>query len=144
MFLEFLSVGKSNAHLYIESDTHLTPQGAQLDAKGFADQLRALKLAPEAAKEFQTQSVSIIRWGDILDMMQIPGLREAFRPENVECDQVLDPASGPLVPTASDRPGTYRYPGQGTSVLVLGDSFCRIYQFPEPQSLGDTPTTTAP
>ena len=136
--------GKSNAPLYLARDTHWTPKGAQLAAQVVAAQLRELKLAPEAAKEFQTQSVSIIRWGDILDMMQIPGLREAFRPENVECDQVLDPASGPLVPTASDRPGTYRYPGQGTSVLVLGDSFCRIYQFPEPQSLGDTPTTTAP
>jgi len=53
--------------------------------------------------------------------------------------QVLDPALGPLVPAASDRPGTYRYPGQQASVLVLGDSFCRIYQYPEPPSLGELP-----
>jgi len=134
---------KTNSPLYLACDTHWTPQGAQLAAHVVAAQLRDLKLAPEAAKEFQTQRVSVARWGDILDMMQIPGLREAFPPEKVECDQVLDPMSGPLVPTASDRPGTYRYPGQGTSVLVLGDSFCRIYQFPEPQSLGDTPASTA-
>jgi len=136
--------GKTNAPLYLARDTHWTPQGAQLAAQVVASQLHDLKLAPEAAKEFQTQRVSVARWGDILYMMQIPGLREAFPPEKVECDQVLDPALGLLVPTASDRPDTYRFPGQGTSVLVLGDSFCRIYQFPEPQSLGDASATTAP
>jgi hypothetical protein len=51
--------------------------------------------------------------------------------------QVLDPALGPMVPAASARPGTYAYPGQQAAVLVLGDSFCRIYQYPEPQSLGE-------
>jgi hypothetical protein len=90
--------------------------------------------------EFQTRNISVTRWGDILDMMQIPGLRDTFPPMRVECEQVLDPAQGLLVPSSADRPGTYRFPGQGTSVLVLGDSFCRIYQFPEPQSLGETPT----
>ena len=72
-------------------------------------------------------------------MMQIPGLRNAFAAETVECLQVLDPALGPLVPAASARPGTYAYPGQQATVLVLGDSFCRIYQYPEPQSLGEMP-----
>jgi hypothetical protein len=74
-------------------------------------------------------------------MMQIPGLRDAFAAETAECVQVLDPALGPLVPGASDRPGTYCYPGQQAVVLVLGDSFCRIYQYPEPQSLGNMPAT---
>lgn len=135
---------ETNAPLYLACDTHWTPQGAQLAAQAVAAQLRDLKLAPDTMKKFKTQRVSVKRWGDILDMMQIPGLHEAFPPEKVECAQVLDPELGPLVPATSDRPGTYRYPGQGTSVLILGDSFCRIYQFPEPQSLGDAPATTAP
>ena len=63
--------------------------------------------------------------------------------QTVACEQVLDTAQGLLVPSSSDRPGTYRYPGQGTSVLVLGDSFCRIYQFPEPQSLSELSSATA-
>jgi hypothetical protein len=29
-------------------------------------------------------------------------------------------------------------------VLVLGDSFCRIYQYAEPQSLGEMPAATEP
>ena len=48
-----------------------------------------------------------------------------------------------MVPAASDRPGTYCYPGQQAPVLVLGDSFCRIYQYPEPQSLGEMPAIAA-
>jgi len=134
---------KINAPLYLAQDTHWTPRGAQLAAQVVASQLPDLKLAPAVRKEFQTQRVSVTRWGDVLDMMQIPGLREAFPPEKVECERVLDPVSGPLVPAASDRPSTYRFPAQGTPVLVLGDSFCRIYQFPEPQSLGEPPNTTA-
>jgi len=134
---------ETDAPLYLARDTHWTPQGAQLAAQVVAAQLREMKGAPTPSKEFKTQPVSIARWGDILDMMQIPGTREDFPSEKVACCQVLDPATGLLVPTASDRPGTYRYPGQGASVLVLGDSFCRIYQFPEPQSLGDAPAAAA-
>jgi hypothetical protein len=32
--------------------------------------------------------------------------------------------------------------GQQARVLVLGDSFCRIYQYAEPQSLGELPATS--
>ena len=103
--------------------------------------LRALDLAPASKKEFRTEPVTVTRWGDILDMMQIPGLRSAFPAEAAHCLQVLDPALGPMVPGASAPPGTYAYPGQQAAVLVLGDSFCRIYQYPEPQSLGEMPAS---
>jgi len=128
--------GAADGPLYLAQDTHWTPRGAQLAAQTVATQLRELKLTPSASKEFRTRRVAVTRWGDILDLMQIPGLRDAFPPQHVACEQVFDPALGPLLPSAADRPGTYRYPGQKASVLVLGDSFCRIYQYPEPQSLG--------
>jgi hypothetical protein len=110
-------------------------------AQAVAAKLSEMSLAPALRKEFRVQPVTVTRWGDILDMMQIPGLRSAFAAETVECVQVLDPAVGALVPGASDRPGTYCYPGQQAAVLVLGDSFCRIYQYAEPQSLGELPAT---
>ncbi len=131
--------GGGRRRLYLAQDTHWTPRGAQLAAASVAARLREMQLAAAPAKAFGTARVAVTRWGDVLDMMQIPGLRDGFPPETVECLQVLDPALGPLVPAASDRPGTYRYPGQQASVLVLGDSFCRIYQYPEPQSLGELP-----
>lgn len=138
--------GKDGADepLYLARDTHWTPRGARLAAQAVAARLCELKLAPEATKEFRIQRVPVARWGDIPDMMQIPGARETFPAETVTCDQVLDSVSGLLVPSASDRPGTYRYPGQAAPVLVLGDSFCRIYQFLEPQSLGDASAAAVP
>jgi hypothetical protein len=134
---------ESPGPLYLARDTHWTPLGAQIAAQAVAAKLGEMKLAPATRKEFRTQPVAVTRWGDILDMMQIPGLRDAFAPETAHCLQVLDPALGPLVPGASAPPGTYCYPGQQAAVLVLGDSFCRIYQYPEPQSLGEMPAAAA-
>jgi SGNH hydrolase-like domain, acetyltransferase AlgX len=134
------SVGAAGSTpLFLACDTHWTPLGAGLAAQTVAARLKRLGLAPPPTKAFLTRPVSVGRWGDVLEMMQIPGLRACFPIEFVPCEQVLDPARGPLVPAPSDRPGLYRYPGQPASVLVLGDSFCRIYQFPEPRSLGEAP-----
>jgi hypothetical protein len=124
-------------------DTHWTPLGAQTAAQAVGAKLRVMSFAPATKKEFRTQGVAVTRWGDMLDMMQIPGLRATFALETVQCLQVLDPALGPMVPGPSDRPGTYCYPGQQATVLVLGDSFCRIYQYSEPQSLGEMPAAAA-
>jgi hypothetical protein len=134
---------EGNGALYLAQDTHWTPLGAQIAAQTVAAKLSELNFAPPTAKEFRTQRVTVTRWGDILDMMQITGLRGAFTAEPAECLRVLDPALGPMVPAASARPGTYCYPGQQATVLVLGDSFCRIYQYAEPQSLGDLPVAPA-
>ena len=128
---------RAEGPLYLSEDTHWTPLGAQLAARAVAAKLVELKLAPAPGKEFRTKAVEVTRWGDILDMMQIPGLRASFPAQKVECLQVLDPALGPMVPDASAPPGTCAYPGQQASVLVLGDSFSRIYQYPEPKSLGE-------
>ena len=103
-----------------------------------------LGLAPPPSRQFRTQTVDVQRWGDVLEMMQIPGLRRVFPAQTVRCEQVVDPGVGLLVPTSSDRPGAYRFPGQKASILVLGDSFLRIYQFPEPRSLGELPRGTSP
>jgi hypothetical protein len=136
------SVNTGNS-LYLARDTHWTPHGARLAAEHVAARLQQWGLAPAHTKQFKSQTINVARWGDILEMTHIPGLRDFFAPEFVQCEQVIDPALGPLVPTPSDRPGAYRHPAQNASVLVLGDSFCRIYQFPEPQSLGEVPDPSA-
>lgn len=123
--------------LYLSQDTHWTPRGVELAAEVVADELRRRRWAPERSKSFRTERVLVNRWGDILEMMQIPALQEAYPLQRIECRQVIDPALGPLIPGPADRPGAYQYPGQQATILVLGDSFCRIYQYPEPASLGE-------
>ena len=77
------------------------------------------------------------RYGDVLEMIQARGAPAGFAAEEVACEQVLDDTGGLLAASDSERPGTYRYPSAETSILVLGDSFCRIYQNREPPSLGE-------
>ena len=137
LFPAFQAARAGGGPLYLAHDTHWTPRGAELAAQIAAARLRALPLASPGQSAFQLRRVPVLRSGDILDMMQIPGLREKFPAEAVECVQVTDAALGPMLPGASARPGTYCYPGQQATVLVLGDSFSRIYQYAEPQSLGE-------
>jgi len=123
-------------NLFLARDTHWTPTGAKATANAVAQKLREVGWAPLESRQYSTAMVSVERFGDILEMMQIPGIQADFAPEVVECEQVSDPSLGPLIPSKSDRQGTYRFPAQKSSLLVLGDSYCRIYQMPEPKSLG--------
>ncbi|MEK7684544.1 MAG: hypothetical protein AAB466_03890 [Verrucomicrobiota bacterium] len=133
----------TGSDLYLARDTHWTPQGAKLAAGAVARRLKELGWTPPATNQFLTKRIQVNRHGDILEMTQIPGIQRHFAPQSVECEQVIDPAFGLLVPSKSDRQGAYKYPAQNSSILVLGDSFCRIYQMPEPPSLGEIagPTT---
>jgi hypothetical protein len=124
------------ASLYLAQDTHWTPAGARLAAETVATRLRELGWAPAATQEYQARKIRVQRRGDVIELMQFPGAERAFVPEAVECDQVFDPVLGPLMPSNSDRPGAYKTPGNPAPLLVLGDSFCRVYQYLEPQSLG--------
>ncbi|MFI5377944.1 MAG: hypothetical protein ACHRHE_01445 [Tepidisphaerales bacterium] len=123
--------------LYLARDTHWRPQGAAIAAATVGDRLRELGWAPPVSREFTTRARAVNRWGDVIDMMQVPGLQHQFPPERAQCTQVHDPAKGLLIPAAADRPGAFKYPARQSSVLVLGDSFSRIYQFAEPKSLGE-------
>lgn len=124
------------APLYLARDTHWTPVGASLAAQAVAGRLRDKGWAPDATLDFKIQPVPVERRGDILEMAQVPGMESHYPAERVECVQVWDASLGLMVPTPSDRPGCFKYPAQRASVLVLGDSFCRIYQYAEPKSLG--------
>lgn len=123
--------------LYLAGDTHWTPAGASLAAQAVASRLSHLGWAPEPTLDFKTQPVQVARRGDILGMAQIPGMEDDYPAERVECVQVIDTTLGLMVPTPSDRPGCFKYPARRASMLVLGDSFCRIYQYAEPKSLGE-------
>ncbi len=127
--------------LYLARDTHWTPGGAAIAAEAAARKLRALGWAPKPHREYRTQRLRVIRRGDVPQMLRVPGMPEAFPAETVECEQVLDKAAGAMVPPAGGRSGTYsndhlKDTPLESSVLVLGDSFCRIYQTREPRSLG--------
>ncbi|MBM4040982.1 MAG: hypothetical protein FJ290_20980 [Planctomycetes bacterium] len=143
LFREERREGSNSTDLYLAHDTHWTPAGARLAAEAVARKLRDLGWAPTRRRDYATQPIHVERRGDILEMMQVPRIPKSFPAQVVECEQVLDKSAGLLVSTISGREGTYMNqhlvdtPLQAT-VLLLGDSFSRIYQTPEPQSLGET------
>ena len=61
----------------------------------------------------------------MLRMINIPQLERKFPPETILCDQVLEKDTGRLYKDDPNSP-----------VLVLGDSFLRMYQKDEPLSAG--------
>jgi len=139
LFSRFRQFREANSKedLYLAQDTHWTPVGARLAAETVAETLRSLGWAPQNSVEFRSRKVRVMRYGDVLEMIQARGNQGNSPAEEVDGDQVVDNAGRLLVSSQSERPGTYRYPGAAVSILVLGDSFCRIYQEREPRSLGE-------
>ena len=129
--------GQPGEDLYLEQDTHWTPRGAELASEAIGARLSALGWVDAGTNSFGLREARVRRHGDIIEMTEIEGLRRRFPGQVVTARQVIDPELGLLVPSRSDRPGTYRDPRGQSSVLLLGDSFSRVYQYAEPQSLGE-------
>ncbi len=134
------ALGPSKAY-YLAHDTHWTPEGAKVAAQAVAQSLCEVGWTSEYPFSYTTREARVARRGDILDMMSVAGLSERYRAEEVRCEQILDPLVGPMVPLPSARDGRFKNDhlidtSMESSVLLLGDSFCRIYQSAEPASLG--------
>ena len=127
---------------YLACDTHWTPEGAAVAARAVAEGLRKLGWTCESPFEYGTEEVRVRRRGDIGEMTSIPALARNCRTEEVGCRQILDPLVGPMIPLPGGRAGRFKNDHlidtpMEASLLVLGDSFCRIYQCAEPASLGE-------
>ena len=65
------------------------------------------------------------RLGDIIRMLQVPQIEQDIAPEDIPCRQIV----------RHDNQTPYHDDPDG-EILVLGDSFLRIYEQDEPQSAG--------
>ena len=111
--------------LYLAQDTHWSPVGVDLAAKAAARRLLELGWARPGGVEYTERLVPVRRLGDILRMLQVPPLERRLVPETVSCARVV----------RSDDDKPYKDAAEAR-ILVLGDSFMRIYQQDEPESAG--------
>lgn len=112
--------------LYLERDTHWSPEGMEVAADAIAAAIRGLGLPPAAPGErYRAGETEVDRWGDIAEMTKVPDRRRIWSSEKVKARPVTDLGSGKPY---SDDP---RSP-----ILWLGDSFSRIYQTDEPRAAG--------
>lgn len=119
-------VGTSEpAPLYLAQDTHWSPAGVELAAKVAAARLVQLDWVRSGSMDYGVRPVPVQRLGDILRMLQVPAIERRIVPETVPCVQVIQPdGTKPYQDTAD------------AEILVLGDSFMRIYQQDQPGSAG--------
>ena len=76
-------------------------------------------------RAYAPRSVTVERMGDLVEMLQVPQIERMLEPERLACLQVVE----------SDTQAPYRDAPESL-VLILGDSFLRIYERDEPGSAG--------
>jgi hypothetical protein len=115
----------ATAPLYLSQDTHWSPAGVDLAARTVAHRLLELGWIEPGAMDYATTPAPVQRLGDLIHMMQAPPLEQRVQLEAVPALQVTRRDNG--------RPYTN---SPDSEVLVLGDSFLRIYEQDEPGAAG--------
>jgi hypothetical protein len=111
--------------LYLAQDSHWSPAGVALAAQAVAGRLVEKGWVRSGRTEYREKLAPVERLGDVLRMLQSAQIERVSVPEKVPCVQVL-----------GDDAGQFYQDQVDAEVLVLGDSFLRIYQQDEPGSAG--------
>lgn len=117
--------GTSAEPLYLPQDTHWTPAGVRLTAHVVADRIREMGIARPGSTAYDLRRVEIRRTGDVVRMLRVPMIEDRYPRQTIGCEQVLSRETGEPYQDRNDA-----------SILVLGDSFLRIYERDEPGSAG--------
>jgi hypothetical protein len=130
LFKEFSQARNQNASnaeipLYLAQDTHWSPAGVDLAAKTLARRLTALNWVQPGRVDYDEKPAPVPRLGDILRMLQTPRIERTIAPENVPAVQIIRGQDDQFY---KDDPNS--------ELLVLGDSFMRIYQTDQPNAAG--------
>jgi SGNH hydrolase-like domain, acetyltransferase AlgX len=111
--------------LYLAQDTHWSPEGARVAAGAVARRVFDGGIVNRGDHAYALRSVTVRRHGDLVEMLQVPQIERALEPESLACLQVVQ----------SDTGTPYRDAPE-SEVLILGDSFLRIYEQDEPGAAG--------
>jgi hypothetical protein len=111
--------------LYLVQDSHWSPAGIEIASDAAANRLFERGWIKPRSKTYRAASRAVQRVGDVLRMLQIPSLETRVKPEKIVCSQVLQTSEGKVYADSKD-----------SEVLVLGDSFLRIFEQDEPGAAG--------
>jgi hypothetical protein len=136
---ERLRDAEAGDSLYLREDTHWKGRAVRLAARLLAERIKQYPWYRPGSTEYAVDSVTVDRIGDVAVMTTLPAEKVhrfygGFIPEKTKCYQVYHitrDASGAV----SER-SLYKDDYRNSQVLLLGDSFSRIYQTDEPKSAG--------
>jgi SGNH hydrolase-like domain, acetyltransferase AlgX len=111
--------------LYLAQDSHWSPEGAQVAAAAAARRVLDVGAVNRGNHAYALRSVTVRRHGDLVEMLRVPQIERTLEPQSLACLQVVESDTGT---TYRDRPES--------EILILGDSFLRIYEQDEPGAAG--------
>ena len=125
--------------LYLRTDTHFKRRAVLLTAHVIANRVKQYPWYINGTTEYSIDSVVIFRSGDIGEMTNLGSFHLgkyefSFPPESTLCYQVYRIARDEKG-TVTDRT-LYKDDYARSQILVLGDSFSRIYQTDLPKAAG--------
>ena len=111
---------------YISSqDSHWSPAGVEVAARAVAQRILELGWSSVGYDYYDSVPAPVSRLGDLVRMLQVPLIESSTPPEEILCRQIVRQDTQQLY---EDDPAA--------AILVLGDSFLRIYQQDEPGAAG--------
>src|SRR5882672_458718 len=104
--------------LFLEQDTHWTPQWMESVAAQLADHIKKQVNLPPSSSPFAVtiEEAQAARVGDIVDTLHLPGNQKLFLPQQITIHRILD--------ANTRQPRSWR---EDSDVLFIGDSFSNIY-----------------
>ncbi len=125
--------------IYLHEDTHWKARAVRLAARVVADRIRQYPWFAAGSTEYILDSITIDRIGDVGTMSTLPlnkvrGLYGLFMPEKTKCYKVYRIIRDPQGVETERIP--YKDDFRTSIILLLGDSFSRIYQTDDPRSAG--------
>jgi len=107
------STGKAQ---YLQRDTHWTPDAMEAVADSLAERLRALSPGDFPRQSYlPVESMAVHQAGDLTGMLDLPKYAPLFADQEV------------TVRPFRNQDGTHWKPDQSSPILLLGDSFTRIF-----------------
>jgi hypothetical protein len=110
---------------YLQHDTHWTPEGMQIAVNAVARFIRERGWIETGTVDYDVRPIRGDRLEDLLRMLHVPRLERAIGPAHLVCEQIVQRDTG--------RP---YHDEPAARILVLGDSFLRIYEQDEPGTAG--------
>ena len=122
----FIKAREQEDLIYMKQDTHWTDKGIQIAAKLIGDRIKQYSWYNEVSPNpisYKVKEVNFNRAGDIRGMLQ-EDEKIAYRPMSLIGHQVLNPD------------GSFYEDDESSPIVVLGDSFCGVFQVEDPKHAG--------
>jgi hypothetical protein len=119
-------IEQAGSLLYMKQDTHWTDRGLRLAARIVGDRIKQYPWFSQVCDQpipYTIREVNFTRGGDIRGMLP-DDEKIAYRPMELSGQQVLNP-DGSLYEDDKSSP-----------IVILGDSFCGVYQLEDPKHAG--------